>query len=224
MGLKMKDLNQEIIKFDYGQNFRDDDFYVSKSNKHIFDLLIKWPKWEKNFLNISGEKFSGKSHLINIFLKKFNGIKLEASLLNNDYLGEIKLHQNIVLENLNKEIKEDLFFTLCNIIEQDNKYLIVTSNQPIVDVDFNLIDLKSRSKNFLLQNIEKPDDELIFALILKNLSDRQISLDKKLIHYIIKRIDRSYGKIIDFIYKIDEVSLKKKRSIDFKIIKEVLGE
>ncbi len=224
MGLKMKDLNQEIIKFDYGQNFTDDDFYVSKSNRHIFDLLIKWPKWEKNFLNISGEKFSGKSHLINIFLKKFNGIKLEASLLNNDRLGEIKLHQNIVLENLNKEIKEDLFFTLCNIIEQDNKYLIVTSNQPIVDVDFNLIDLKSRSKNFLLQNIEKPDDELIFALILKNLSDRQISIDKKLIHYIIKRIDRSYGKIVDFIYKIDEVSLKKKRSIDFKIIKEVLGE
>ncbi len=224
MGLKMKDLNQEIIKFDYGQNFTDDDFYVSKSNKHIFDLLIKWPKWEKNFLNISGEKFSGKSHLINIFLKKFNGIKLESSLLNNDHLSEIKIHQNIVLENLNKEIKEDLFFTLCNIIEQDNKYLIVTSNQPIVDVDFNLIDLKSRSKNFLLQNIEKPDDELIFALILKNLSDRQISIDKKLIHYIIKRIDRSYGKIIDFIYKIDEVSLKKKKSIDFKIIKEVLGE
>ncbi len=224
MGIKMKDLNQKIIKFDYGQNFTYDDFYVSKSNKHIFDLLIKWPKWEKNFLNISGEKFSGKSHLINIFLKKFNGIKLESSLLNNDHLSEIKIHQNIVLENLNKEIKEDLFFTLCNIIEQDNKYLIVTSNQPIVDVDFNLIDLKSRSKNFLLQNIEKPDDELIFALILKNLSDRQISLDKKLIHYIIKRIDRSYGKIIDFIYKIDEVSLKKKRSIDFKIIKEVLGE
>ena len=224
MGLKMKDLNQEIIKFDYGQNFKYDDFYVSKSNKHIFDLLINWPKWEKNFLNISGEKFSGKSHLINIFLKKFNGIKLEASLLNNNHLDDIKLHQNIVLENLNKEIKENLFFTLCNIIEQDNKYLIVTSNQPIVDIDFNLIDLKSRSKNFLLQNIEKPDDELIFALIIKNLSDRQISLDKKLIHYIIKRIDRSYGKIIDFIYKIDEVSLKKKRSIDFKIIKEVLGE
>ena len=224
MGFKMRDLNQEIIKFDYSQNFTDDDFYVSKSNKHIFDLLKKWPKWEKNFLNISGEKFSGKSHLINIFLKKFNGIKLESSLINNDHLRKIKGYQNIVLENLDKEIKEDLFFALCNIIEQDNKYLIVTSNQPIVDVDFNLIDLKSRSKNFLLQNIEKPDDELIFALILKNLSDRQILLDKKLIHYIIKRIDRSYGKIIDFIYKIDDVSLKKKKSIDLKIIKDALGE
>jgi chromosomal replication initiation ATPase DnaA len=224
MDFGMRDLNQEIIKFDYKKNFKDDDFYVSKSNKHIFELLNKWPKWEKNFLNINGENFSGKTHLINIFLKKFNGIKLESNSLNNNDLKDIKIHQNIVLENLNKKIDENLFFTLCNIIEQDNKYLIVTSNQPIVDIDFDLIDLKSRSKNFLLQNIEKPDDELIFALILKNLSDRQISIDKKLINYIIKRIDRSYGKIIDFIYKIDEVSLKKKRSIDFKIIKEVLGE
>ncbi len=220
----MKDLNQEIIKFDYDQNFKDDDFYVSKSNKHIFDLLIKWPNWEKNFLNISGENFSGKTHLTNIFLKKFKGIKLESSSLNNDDLKKIKIYQNIVLENLNENIDEKLLFALLNIIEQDNKYLIVTSKKLIVDINFNLNDLKSRSKNFLLQNIEQPDDELIFALILKNLSDRQISLDKKLIEFIIKRIDRSYGKIIDFIYKIDEVSLKKKKSIDFKIIKEVLGE
>ena len=213
MGLRMKDLNQEIIKFDYDQNFKDDDFYVSKSNKHIFDLLTKWPKWEKNFLNISGENFSGKTHLVNIFLKKFKGIKIESNLLNNDDLKKIKVYQNIVLENLNEDMDENLLFTLFNIIEQDNKYLVVTSKIPIVDIDFDLNDLKSRSKNFLLQNIEKPDDELIFALILKNLSDRQISLDKKLIEFIIKRIDRSYGKIIDFIYKIDEVSLKKKKSL-----------
>ena len=224
MGFKMKDLTQEIIKFDYDQNFKIEDFYVSKSNKHIFDFLNRWPNWEKNFLNISGESFSGKTHLVNIFLKKFKGIKIESNLLKNEDLKKIKIHQNIVIENLTTTIDENLFFTLCNIIDQDNKYLIVTSNQAIVNLEFGLNDLKSRSKNFLLQNIEKPDDELIFALILKNLSDRQISLDKKLIDFVIKRIDRSYGKIVDFIYKIDEISLKKKKSIDFKIIKEVLGE
>ena len=64
----------------------------------------------------------------------------------------------------------------------------------------------------------------MFALIIKNLSDRQISIEKKLVNYIIKRIDRSYGKIFDFIYKIDEISLKKKKPIDLKIIKEALGE
>ena len=220
----MKNLNQLILNFDYEQNFKDQDFYVSKSNEFSFKLLNSWPKWEKNFLNLTGQKFSGKTHLVNIFLEKFKGIKFEAKFLNNENLKEIKIHQNVVLENISELMDEKLFYSLINIIDQDNKYLITTSTKPIVSIKFNLPDLASRSKNFLLQNIEKPDDELIFALILKNLSDRQISLDKKLIHYIIKRIDRSYGKIIDFIYKIDEVSLKKKRSIDFKIIKEVLGE
>tara|TARA_Y100000591_G_scaffold287154_1_gene270545 strand:- start:648 stop:1322 length:675 start_codon:yes stop_codon:yes gene_type:complete len=224
MDFKMNDLNQLIIKFDHEQNFKDDDFYVSKSNKHIYSLINKWPKWEKNFINISGEKFSGKSHLVNIFLRKFKGLKLNSRHLKNDDLKQVKLFENIVLEDFTNNIDENLIYTLFNIIDQDNKFIIVTSLKSIVDIDLSLNDLKSRTKNFLLLNIEKPDDELMFAIILKNLSDRQISLDKKLIDYIIKRIDRSYSKISYFIYKIDELSLKKKKSIDFKIIKEVLGD
>ncbi len=220
----MNILNQLIINFDYEQNFKDDDFYVSNSNKHIFNLLNQWPKWEKNFLNISGEKFSGKTHLINIFIKKYKGVKFDANLINDEDLKIIKLHQNIVLENLDENINENLIYSIFNIIDLENKFILVTSQKPIVEIDFKLNDLKSRTKNFLLQKIEKPDDDLMFALIIKNLSDRQIIIEKKMINFIIKRIDRSYDKISNFIYKIDELSLKKKKPIDFKIIKEVLGE
>ena len=220
----MSSSDQKIINFDYEKNFNEDDYYISNANKHIYDLLNYWPNWEKNFLNISGEKFSGKSHLMNIFIKKFGGFKIECKNFKNDDLVKVKNFKNIILEDIDKEIDENLFFTLINIIEQDNRYLITTSKLSIVDVDFELIDLKSRTKNFLLQNIEKPDDELIFALILKNFSDRQIFIDRKLIEYSIKRIDRSYGKIFEFIYKIDEMSLKKKEPINLKIIKEILGE
>ena len=139
----MKDLSQKIIKFDHEKNYKFDDFYVSKSNKHIFDILNNWPKWEKNFLNISGENFSGKTHLINIFLKKFKGFKIEAQNLANDDLKEIKIYENIILENLDESVNEKLFFALLNIIEQDNKYLIVTTVKPIVNLKFELIDLKS---------------------------------------------------------------------------------
>ena len=220
----MNNLNQLILNFDYDQNFKDQDFYVSKSNEHAFKLLNSWPKWEKKFVNLIGEKFSGKTHLINIFLEKFKGTKIEANEINNEFLKKIKIFENIIIENLNDKIDEKLLFTLLNIIDQDNKYLILTSKNPIVDYSFRLNDLNSRSKNFLLCNIEKPGDDLLFALILKNLSDRQISIDKKLVDFIIKRIDRSYGKISDFIYKIDKISLKRKKPIDFKIIKEALGE
>ena len=224
MDFDVRELNQKVLNFEYEKTYKIDDFLISKSNEHIYKYLEKWPKWEKNFLNISGEKHSGKTHLIKIFLKKNLGIKIDAKFLNNEKLKEIKLFQNIILENFDENIDEKLAYSFFNLIEQENKYLILTSEIPIVEMNFELDDLKSRSKNFILQDIGKPDDELIFALILKNLSDRQISLDKKLINYIIKRIDRSYGKIFDLIYKIDELSLKKKKSIDLKIIKEVLGD
>jgi len=224
MGIKMRNLNQLILKFDYEKNFKDQDFYLSKSNEYSFKLLNSWPKWQKNFINIIGEKFSGKTHLINIFIEKFKGIKINASEINNQSLKEIKFYENIVIEDLDRQVDENLFFTLLNIIDQDNKYLIVTTKIPIVDISFKLDDLNSRSKNFLLSTIKKPEDDLMFALILKSFSDRQISINKKLIDFIIKRIDRSYGKIFDFIYKIDEISLKRKKPIDFKIIKEALGE
>ena len=139
-------------------------------------------------------------------------------------LKSIKPYQNIVLEDLNLDINERLIYSLFNIIDQDNKFLIITSAKPIYEINFQLEDLRSRTKNCLFANIQNPDDELMFALILKNLSDRQITLDKKLIDFIIKRIERSYGKIFEFIYKIDKISLKKKKSIDFKIINEALGE
>ena len=213
-----------MLDFDYEQNFKDDDFYVGRSNFYPFELINKWPKWEKNFLNICGEKFSGKTHLTNIFLKKFNGIKLVSSLLNEESLKSIKPYQNIILEDFDLNIDENLIYTLFNTIDQDNKFLIITSIKPVTKIEFKLKDLKSRTKNCILAKIENPDDELMFALIIKNLSDRQITLDKKLIDFIIKRVERSYGKIFEFIYKIDKISLKKKKSIDFKIIKEALDE
>ena len=147
----MTDLNQLIIKFDYENNFKDDDFYVSKSNKNTFDLLNNWPKWEKNFLNITGDKYSGKTHLINIFIKKFKGIKLNAKFLRDEDLSQIKIYENIILEDLSAKVDEKLVYSLFNIIDIDNKFIIVTSDNPITDIDFSLVDLKSRTKNFIIQ-------------------------------------------------------------------------
>ena len=188
----------------------------------VLNLIHLWPKWEKNFLNIVGEKSSGKTHLISIFLKKFKGINIDAHSLKNFNFKDLKIHQNMVLDNFDNNIDEKLAYSLFNVLDQDNKYLIINSLIPITEINFNLEDLRSRTRNCLIAKLDKPEDDLIFALILKNFSDRQIIVDKKLIDFIIKRIDRSYSKIFEFIYKIDEISLKKKKSIDFKTIKEVL--
>ena len=220
----MRDLNQLLLNFEHKQNFKDEDYYVSDSNFYAYKIINSWPKWEKKFLNVCGEKYSGKTHLTNIFLKNFKGIKINSNSFKNEDFKNLKIYENIVLEDFDKNINENLIYSFFNFIDQDNKYLIINSAIPISEIDFKLEDLRSRAKNCLVAKINKPDDELIFALILKNFSDRQILIDKKLIDYITKRINRSYGKIYEFIYKINELSLIKKKSIDFKIIKEVLKE
>ena len=218
----MTDLNQLILEFEFKENFKDQDFYVSNSNQHVYKLINIWPKWEKKFLNICGDKFSGKTHLVNIFQKNFEAIKIEATELNNNFLNQAKLNKNIIIENIDENTNDEFLYSIYNIVDMEDKFLITTSKIPISEINFNLNDLRSRCSNFVVSKISNPDDDLVYALIIKNLSDRQILIDKKLVDYIVKRITRSYGKISDFIYKIDQISLKEKKSIDFKIIKKAL--
>ena len=112
----MRDTEQKILKFNHEKNLRDNDFFVSSSNKHVYDLLNDWPNWEKNFVNINGENFSGKTHLINIFIKKFKGVIFDANTFDNENLSNLNLYENIVLENLGENINEKLIYSLINTV------------------------------------------------------------------------------------------------------------
>ena len=218
----MRELNQLLLNFNFKKSFNDHDFYVSDSNYFAFNIIDKWPKWEKKILNISGEKISGKTHLANIFKSKASALFLNENQINDDVFKKIKLHESIIVDGFSNTIDERLIYSVFNLVDQDSKYLLINSETPLGEINFKLPDLASRSKNLLHAKIDPPDDNLIFAIILKNFSDRQIKLEKKLIEFVINRIDRSYSKISQFIYKIDELSLKKKKPINLKTIREIL--
>ena len=218
----MSELNQLLLDFDYNIEFNEHDYYVSRSNYLAFNLIQNWPKWERKILNISGDTFSGKTHLAKIFQDKSNALYLSHGDIDEDVFQKIKLNESIVIDDFEKIKNENLLYSLFNLIYQDNKYLLILSNRTISNISYNLDDLNSRAKNCIFAQIENPDDDLIFAIIVKSFSDRQIKLEKKLLEFIIKRIERSYGKIYEFIYKVDELSLKKKKPINLKTIREIL--
>tara|TARA_B100001939_G_scaffold46092_1_gene35632 strand:+ start:2278 stop:2934 length:657 start_codon:yes stop_codon:yes gene_type:complete len=218
----MSELNQLLLEFDHKIEFNEHDYYVSKSNFFAFNLIQNWPNWEKKILNISGDKFSGKTHLAKIFESKSKALYLTKENLNEDIFKTIKLKESIIIDDFEIIENEKLLYSLFNLIYQDNKYLLILSNKSINEINFRLEDLNSRAKNCIFAKIQNPEDDLIFAIILKSFSDRQIKLEKKIVEFIIKRIDRSYGKIYEFIYKVDQLSLKKKKPINFKTIKEIL--
>ena len=87
-----------------------------------------------------------------------------------------------------------------------------TSRKPyIVDNDTNI-----------KVGIDLPTDDLVKVILTKNFSDKQITISKKNIDYILNNIDRSYEKINLFSSLIDNLSLEKAKPINLKLIKDVL--
>jgi len=214
--------DQLILKFPSHQAYKKEDFYVSPSNQEAYDLINSWPKWIKRTVNIFGPSGSGKSHLASILKSKTSSLQIEANSLNDEIFFNFKTKEALIIENLNEKAPEKLLFSLWNIALQDNKYLLITSTKPISSYKFKLPDLKSRARSSVIIGINLPSDDLISVILAKNFSDKQIKVEKKHIDYIIKRIDRSYEKISQFISILDKYSLKKGNPFSLKLIKEVL--
>ena len=214
--------DQLILKFPEHRAYKKEDFYVSPSNQEAYDFINNWPKWIKRIVNIFGPSGSGKSHLSSILKTKTKCLEILANELNENIIFEFKTKEVLIIENFNEKIPEELLFSLWNIALQDNKYFLINSIKPISSYKFKLPDLTSRIKSSLNIGIKLPSDDLISAIIAKNFSDKQIMVEEKHIDYIIKRIDRSYEKISQFILTLDRYSLKKGSPFGLKLIKEVL--
>ena len=78
---KVKDLRQQLFNFEFNKSLNKNDFFVSESNFYAYNLLLSWPNWEKRVINIYGERFSGKTHLIEIFLEKNKGVIVDLKKL-----------------------------------------------------------------------------------------------------------------------------------------------
>ena len=215
--------DQLILKFPSNKIYLKEDFYVSPSNNEAYTLINSWPRWIKRIVNIFGQEGSGKSHLSSILKNKTTAFDVQSNKLNDDVFFEFKTKEALIIENLNEDVSEKLLFSLWNTALQDNKYLLITSKKPITEYNFKLPDLKSRVNSTIVIGIKLPTDELISVIIAKNFSDKQIKVEKKHIDYIIKRIDRSYKKISQFISVLDKYSLKKGSPFNLKLIKDVLN-
>ena len=214
--------DQLILKFPTNNVYLKEDFYVSSSNQEAYEFISSWPRWIKRIANIFGPPGSGKTHLASILKSKTSTLEIQSDELNNKIFFEFKINEALIIENLNEKVSENLLFSLWNFALQDNKYLLITSKKPINSFKFNLKDLMSRVSSSLMIGINLPSDDLISVILAKNFSDKQIKVEKKHIDYIIKRIDRSYEKISQFISILDKYSLKKNSPFSLKLIKEVL--
>ena len=69
-------MNQLTFRFPFSKKYYEQDYYVSSNNYPAFKLIDGWPDWPGKWLNIYGEKGSGKTHLSKILENKIKKLNL----------------------------------------------------------------------------------------------------------------------------------------------------
>ena len=214
---------QQIFDLYNEEIFFEDDFCISKSNKLVYQYLKNWPNWDFNIINIFGPAKSGKTFLLSLFEKKNLFTKISSSELKKNNLDLLLSKKKLIIEDISNKIDEEVLFFIFNHFKNNNNYLIFSSIDDTVNLKFKLNDLSSRFKSIYNLEIFNPSDNLLYSILLKHLSNRQITLNLKLLNYILSRIERSYLAINNFVKILDEQSLINKKKIDKKLINEILN-
>ena len=202
---------QQIFNFDSNSIYSEENFIKDSSNFEAFNYLSKFPKWENRLINLYGEKKSGKTFLLNILKNKKNFFYLNHNDEFEKNFDNLFLKEKLIVDNVS--IDENKMFSLINNFILHNKYLIISSRIPITSLKVNLKDLKSRLSQFYLLEIKNPSDNLVYSLIMKFFSDNQVVIRKELIENIVKKIDRSYLRIDDFLTNLNKLSIIKKKRL-----------
>ena len=212
---------QQIFNFDSNSIYSEENFIQDSSNLEAFNYLSRFPKWENRLINLYGEKKSGKTFLLNILKNKENFFYINHDEEFQKNFDSLFLKKKLIIDNIS--IDENVMFSLINNFILHNKYLIISSRAPITSSKVDLKDLKSRLRQFYLLEIKNPSDNLVYSLIMKFFSDNQVVIRKEIVENIVKKIDRSYLRIDDFLTKLNKVSIIKKKKIDYKLINEVFN-
>ena len=211
---------QKVLNFKFDNSYNEKDFILDSSNEKALLFFNKFPNWENKLINLVGLEKSGKTFLLKILNKKNDFYYLNTFPENNEEFDKLFNFERFLLDV--NELDELKFFSILNHCIINDKFLVVTSLVPLTQLNLSLPDLKSRIKQFYILNIEIPSDQLIYSLILKFFSDNQVIIKKELIEFIVKKIDRSYPRINQFLVKLNDLSIERKKKIDFKLINEII--
>ena len=206
-----------------------ENYIVSKCNIEAVKLIENSIFWQnRKTINsipgaiIYGPKGSGKTHLCSILKQNFDCDYLTS--LSNNSLEQVTEGKSFILDNFlpGKRYPSELVMHFINQVTNKEGSLLLLSRQSPYEMNWKLDDLNSRIRSLISSEIKLPDDDLLYSLIVKYSSEKNLFLSDKKIIYILERLDRSYESIIKVIDRLDTHSLEVNEKVTYKIIKIIL--
>ena len=206
--------HQLTFSLSYRPAFGRRDFLVGACNEEAVAWIGKYPNWSESALLICGASGCGKSHLASIFSQtqlSAKSLSLQKALA--------QTAQKIVVEDIDLLLSEEALFCLYNKITERHGALLMTARTlPF----FKLKDLRSRMNAVPKVFISTPDEELLGAVFMKILYEKQLNVNPNLAEYAVTRLPRSFEAVVGFTEIIDTLSLSQQQKITLPLMRHAL--
>lgn len=191
-----------------------DDFLVADCNRAAVAWIDAWPRWPGPALAVHGPAGCGKTHLAHVWRARGDAILLEAAALDGGearaLLGSARAcaldFGGVGIPAPSGRAAETMFH-LYNLLAEIGGHLLVTARVPPARWRVGLADLASRLGAAPAVAIEPPDDALLAAVLVKLFADRQLEPDRRVIGYLLARMERSFAAARALAARIDRAAL-----------------
>ena len=201
------------------------DFIVSDCNALAVASIDQWPEWRGTCwaLNLVGPSGAGKSHLAAIW---------QSLIGNSHHFGALEAEQMppkpafYVFDNIDADNKwnEEALFHFFSRCADDQGGLLLLSQTPVGQMNWQLPDLRSRMRAVNVARIDLPDDDLLYALLDKYFADRQMLASPSLLTYLVGRMERSFSAVQNIASALDRRSMAERKPLSVSLARAMFDE
>jgi chromosomal replication initiation ATPase DnaA len=200
------------------------DFIVGAANAEALALIDRWPDWPSRTVLLAGPIGSGKSHLVEIW-RAASGADVVAASAVDALPGDLPPAAGaIAIEDLHSgPLDETALFHLLNTAAERKATVLMTSRAWPSALPLKLSDLVSRLRASHVVELAEPDDELLRRVLTKLFSDRQVTIERSVVEFIVTRMERSLETANSIVELLDREALARGRAITIPFTADVLG-
>lgn len=202
------------------------DFFVSEANAPAVERLDDTAGWTLGKLALTGPEGSGKSHLAHVWAEAGGGNVLALADLPGRNVAHVRTPVAVEIPDVAafSPAEEEALFHLHNHLAGAGLAFLLVARTPPARWPVALPDLKSRIEATDIVSIDRPDDALLAAVLVKLFTDRQLQVPPTLITWLTLRMDRSFAEAQRLVAVLDQTALSEGRAVSQRLAQEVLDK
>ncbi len=207
---------------------------------HLEDVIQNgheaYPNTSQRISVLTGHKGTGKTHLLlaccelaqrlNLtyqFIDLEKIINMPTDILLGMTGADVVCIDNLHCVELYPVWQRAVFDVINQFVELDNRMLILSSNKPVNQMNYSLLDLQTRLNWGVNFNVKSLNDDGKLDALKKQLALRSIPISDDALHFMLTRVSRNMHELSTIIAALDEETLSTKRKVTIPFIKQTLS-